>query len=213
MAWHCRRAEPDELASGDLDQIRVIYEASFSPSLKEPFPALIEPVMHGQAALYLASAHHRVGGFAVAVPLGIAGVNYLAYLAVAPKQRGKSIGSSLFRCVVNEAYRRTGARELLWEVERPDVAAGTDDINRRRIVFYERQGAVLLDCVSDFRMPDLAGPGSVPGMLMWTSVVDRPPLQAVEIEAYVIALYSDIYGRDQDDALVRHVLRSIRVGT
>jgi GNAT superfamily N-acetyltransferase len=209
MEWHCQWVKPDDLEAGHLTQIEAIYQASFAPSLKEPFPSLIEPVMRGCTALYLASSDRRVGGFALATPLGIAKVNYMPYLAVDMALRGRGIGGALLRCVVQDAYWCTGATELLWEVERPDPGAGPHDPDRRRIAFYRRYGAVLLERVRDFQMPSLAGPGTVPGALMWTSVVDRDPLTPDEIEAYVVALFDLAYGRDRDDPLVAAVVRSI----
>ena len=209
MEWHCQWVKPGYLEAGHLTQIEAIYEASFAPSLKEPFPMLIEPVMRGSTALYLASSDHRVGGFALVTPLGIAKVNYMPYLAVDTALRGQGIGGALFRCVVEDAYRRTGETELLWEVERPHPGAGLHDLDRRRIAFYRRYGAVLLQRVKDFRMPSLAGPGTLPGALMWISVVDRDPLTPDEIEAYVIALYDVAYGRDRHGPLVASVVRSI----
>jgi GNAT superfamily N-acetyltransferase len=209
MEWHCQWVQPDDLEAGHLNQIEAIYEASFAPFLKEPFPMLIESVMRGCTALYLASSDRRVGGFALATPLGIAKVNYMPYLAVDTALRGGGIGGALLRCVLEDAYRRTGKTELLWEVERPDPCAGPHDPDRRRIDFYRRYGAVLLERVTDFQMPSLAGPGTVPGALMWASVVDRDPLTPDEVAAYVVTLFSLAYGRDRDDPLVAAVLRSI----
>jgi GNAT superfamily N-acetyltransferase len=212
MTWYYELVKAEKLEARELDRIKAIYEASFSPSLRESFPALMEPVMTGRAALYLASAKGRIGGFALASPLGMTGVNYLAYLAVDSDQRGQGIGGALFRLVLEDAYRLRGDTELLWEVERPPTGAGPKDLNLRRIAFYERLGAVLLDLVRDFRMPNLAGPGTVPAALMWTSVLGRPKPAADEIETYVVALFGFIYGRGQDDPLVAAVLNSIEGG-
>ncbi len=211
MTWQYQVAKPDDLRPDTLEQIGVIYETSFSPALRESYTALITPVMTGTATLYLASLNRTVGGFALTAPLSIPGVNYLSYFAVDPAQRGQGIGGVLFRFLLDDAYRRTGDTELLWEVERPEPGAGPDDPNRRRIAFYRRHGGVILDHVADFRMPNLAGPGTVPAALMWTSLVRPAPLTAAESEAYVVALFADVYGRDRDDALVMDVVRSIRV--
>lgn len=206
---HVFLVEPDNLCLRDLDQVQAIYEASFSPSLKVPFSELIGAIKERRHGLYLATTDHVICGFAHILPLGIPGVTYLSYLAVDSSQRQRGVGSVLFQYVLRDAYQRTGATEMLWEVERPRPSTGPDDPDRRRIAFYERNGGVLLDLVGDYRTPDFAGPGTLQEQLMWISVLDRGPLTHSELEAYVVALYRTSYDLGPDAPLVQAALRSI----
>jgi ribosomal protein S18 acetylase RimI-like enzyme len=71
-------------------------------------------------------------------------VAYLWYLAVAPNRRGAGAGSEIYRAVLERLPAAVEA--LLIEVEQPCLARGEQErrLAERRILFYERLGARLL---------------------------------------------------------------------
>ena len=215
MNWECRRLDAAELSPRMLAQIERIYVASFPPTEREPFDALVHDARRGRVALYGAVEEGVALGLGVTLALPIQGTAYLAYLAVDPSRRGAGVGGQLFHTILEAPAARHGITGLVWEVERPEVDAPPEDPKQRRIAFYQRHGGVLLDQVRDFQMPDLApGPpgresGTLPAALMWATTEARPPLTRVEVLALVAAVYRVGYGRDLADPLVRYVLSTV----
>jgi ribosomal protein S18 acetylase RimI-like enzyme len=69
-------------------------------------------------------------------------IAYLYYIATDPKVRGNGLGRTLYEAVMGEARAR-GCRFLFFEVEIPQ--SGDDGLPARRIDWYRRNGASLLD--------------------------------------------------------------------
>ncbi|MCU0521592.1 MAG: GNAT family N-acetyltransferase [Anaerolineae bacterium] len=215
MRCDCRRVEVAELDADTLAQIERIYIASFPPTEREPFDALVHDARRGRIALYRAVEEGVVQGFGVTLALPIQGTAYLAYLAVDSSRRGAGVGGQLFRSILESPATCHGITALVWEVERPEADAPPEDPKRRRITFYRRQGGVLLEQVRDFQMPNLApslpasASGTVPAMLMWATAGPRAALTRAETLAIVAAVYRVGYGRDLSDPLVRYVLSTV----
>jgi ribosomal protein S18 acetylase RimI-like enzyme len=77
------------------------------------------------------------------------GICFLYYLAVAPGTRSKGIGSALYRQIVERTLTNGDCTVLLFEVEDPAEMAKTSaeakELAERRIAFYQRNGARLLN--------------------------------------------------------------------
>jgi len=76
------------------------------------------------------------------------GLACLWYLAVVPERRSQGTGSCLYREIVRRASE-CGCRLLLFEVEIPEEGHSEEmsELARRRIGFYQRLGAGVLDGV------------------------------------------------------------------
>ena len=66
----------------------------------------------------------------------------LWYFATIPERRGNGLGAACYAEVIRRA-KEAGADFLVFEVEVPEDSADAD-ISRRRIEFYRRQGAKLM---------------------------------------------------------------------
>jgi ribosomal protein S18 acetylase RimI-like enzyme len=76
-------------------------------------------------------------------------VGFLMYLATRADLRGQGVGAEVYQQVVEELCPRRGSEILLFEVEKPEVMAAespqAEQLARRRIGWYQRQGARLLE--------------------------------------------------------------------
>ncbi|MCM0618999.1 hypothetical protein [Nocardioides bruguierae] len=127
------------------DRVRQIYEDAFPPELRAPFEDLLVdrllvavPVPEG--------ADHGADpvGLALVRDLGSTDWTFLRYLAIGP--RGGGHGSRLVAALA-ALLAAEGRRVLVWDVEDPDepgIGPEAVEEHRRRIVFYERAGGVLL---------------------------------------------------------------------
>lgn len=180
-----------------------IYEESFPPSEREDADHLLARIAAGGCLGLVAESEGEIVGLAVLGELPVAGVRYLEYLAVSAGRRGAGIGGRLLGRAT--ALGRIGT---VWEVE--PVASANDgerELRRRRVAFYERHGAVLVDAAPGYRAPAMDREGSLPYDLMWLPGPDGPPrLEGDLLRAVVRALLTSGYGRPEDDPLVSDVL-------
>lgn len=126
-----------------LDQVRRIYEDGFAEHLRAPFEDLFS-TEHGQRALVF--GEDRPTGLAVLRPLADTGWMFLRYFVVDTAQRGRGLGSQLWKTVTS-TLSAEGSTMLVFDVEDPDEADCSPqekEIRLRRIAFYERNGAILL---------------------------------------------------------------------
>jgi GNAT superfamily N-acetyltransferase len=132
------------------------------------------------------------------------GLTFIGYMAIRPDLKGRGYGSILFQKIINQPpvdAARFGGRPwgACFEVQRPeDVANETDRLAReRRIRFYQRHGAQLIDRV-EFVAPPLA-PGfppvpfylmfrpATPGPLILTQSQRRQIVESILIYDYGLA--------------------------
>src|SRR5215472_10926659 len=100
------------------------------------------------------------------------GVRFLEYLAVDADHRSRGVGGVLLDRLRAESSGDDpggpGGPGIVFEVEHPDHGPdGERDLRLRRIDFYRRHGAAVLEGVPCFRAPRLDGDGTLPYRLMW----------------------------------------------
>ncbi|NLG48880.1 MAG: GNAT family N-acetyltransferase [Chloroflexi bacterium] len=190
-----------------LNQMLAIYEASFPANQRADLSALDQGTEEDGPLLYVASEEGRVVAFALLDPLSCGRVYLLGYIAVAVEQRGQGVGGALLGHIRDDLRAREGAEGLLLEVEPPDEGPEQERATRRRRVhFYERQGARVICEAASYRMPNLAGEGSLPMLLMWLPVGKQEPPSGDQLRKCIIHIYTESYGRDEEDALLRSIL-------
>lgn len=185
-------------SKADVEQIRHIYEANFPASERKPFEAFGLGNAASSYRCLVARSVASPGGicaFALLLPLPQVSRVFLEYLAVGTQWQGQGIGQIVFRTASSFA----GEDGLVWEVEPPVP----DDLNHqanRRLRFYEKQGARLIEHSQGYAMPDYSSQGgnaltqSVPLRLM------QLPLEAQPDHAQTCALIRAIYDVAYSDA-------------
>jgi GNAT superfamily N-acetyltransferase len=163
-----------EITDPDSDLARQafeIYEASFPIEERDP----VERIAHAMRRKQEKNRHsEHISHFLAAVDAGRAiglvmysyykkeRLGFLFYMATDLDLRGQGLGSWMFKKTMQrleeDAHFLAGEPPLgmFWEVERPlDAADEAERILReRRIRFYQRNGAVLMDWI-DFTAPPL----------------------------------------------------------
>jgi len=134
---------------------------------------------------------------------------FLFYLATQPELRGHGLGAWLFRqtCdrLAGDALDLKGQPPLgmCWEVERPQDGQSPAEVElrKRRINFYRRIGAILLDELEFIAPPIDDGQPPVPYYLMYLPVapeaatVDKNLLKSV-IDSILLYGYNEEPGSD-----------------
>jgi GNAT superfamily N-acetyltransferase len=193
-----------------------LYETSFPIVERDPLVRLQQGIARhaegqepaGERAHYgVAIEAGRVAGLSFYGYYRPARLGYLAYLATQPETRGRGLGAWLFdqtlRGLAADARELGGPPPLglCWEVERPDDAEAPAArlLRERRIGFYRRQGAVLLDDVRFVAPPMDAGLPSLAFYLMFKQLPGEPVGIDRELKRAIIdatLLYG--YGLERD---------------
>jgi GNAT superfamily N-acetyltransferase len=141
-------------------------------------------------------------------------LGYLKFIAVRAELRGKRYGPVLLQDALRQ-LRIDGRRATGWpylglilEVERPEAAENEEvrALRERRIKFYQRNGAVLLENLN-YVAPSVApGQPSLPFHLMVLRAVPKYGMQRWLRPKAVTALLVEGYGEDPDSWFVHHAL-------
>jgi GNAT superfamily N-acetyltransferase len=163
--------ELSQCESEIINQALALYELSFPPAERDPAEGIAASIQRvkevdvrrGYVPHHFATLQDgQVTGISFYGYFCQARLGFLYYLAVDPAQRGQGLGGWLFRKTAAQLSADASAcqgeppRGLVWEVERPVDAETPDEhsLRQRRIAFYERQGAQLLEGL-DFLAPPL----------------------------------------------------------
>ena len=204
-------AHEHALDAASLERFRAIYLESFPPAERAPCEDLVKEIESGKCCLLTSRVRGVLHGFAVSMSLAGLDVHLLAYLAVERPYRNMGLGARLVRTLVDSLASQGGVPGLLIEVD-PEAAEDDRDLGMatRRVAFYKRLGAHVVVGAEGYRVPNLAGAGSLTMQLMWLPI--RSPEQKLEGEKLgrcVAALLVQGYGLQETDPLVQNVLQSL----
>jgi ribosomal protein S18 acetylase RimI-like enzyme len=191
-----------------------IYEASFPPSERDETAGLIASIEAGERLCFLARRDGVVVGLAVVFRLNGPSVAFLEYLAVAPNERSAGIGSSMLAHL--QTHLKTGGEDVvgvLFEVDPPAEADGAERaLRERRVGFYLRHGASVVECAPRYRAPNLIREDeTVNFTLIWLPVADEAPTELAGsfLQRCVEAVLTQSYALSRDDPLVREVVSEL----
>jgi GNAT superfamily N-acetyltransferase len=179
-----------------------IYEESFPPTEREDTGELLASVDGARRRCWLGWVDGVAVGLAVVFRLEGTPVEFLEYFAVERDRRSRGLGASMLARLRPEL---DGAEGVLFEVERPHDATGAErELRERRISFYLRNGATIVECAPNYRAPDLAdGAKTVPFTLMWLPLAAGAPVPTGSLlRRCVVAVLTQAYGLDPADPLV-----------
>ena len=191
-----------------LNQLRVIYLNSFPPSEREDFQTVIGSITDGSRRLFTVEEFGELLSFAVVVPLADTDVQYLEYIATAEQARSKGVGGVLLQFICTYLRSSGSVSGLLLEVQSEQAGPEQErPLRRRRIEFYKRHGASLVDAAPAYRAPNLDGEGTTPFRLMWIPIrSEAPSLSGAMLRQCIVSLYRQSYGRSAGDPLLQSVL-------
>jgi ribosomal protein S18 acetylase RimI-like enzyme len=204
-------AHEHALDATSLGRLYAIYLDSFPPAERAPFEGLVEEIESGRYRLLTVREGGTLRGFALSMSLSGLDVHLLAYLAVERPYRNRGLGARLLQTLIDSLGSQGNVSGLLIEVDPEEAEDGRDvSMALRRIQFYKRLGAHIVGGAPGYRVPNLAGEGSLAMQLMWLPI--RSPEQKLEGEKLgrcVAALLVQGYGLQETDPLVQNVLQSL----
>jgi GNAT superfamily N-acetyltransferase len=191
-----------------VEAARRIYVDGFPQRQREPFDALIESVRTGDELGWVQLDNDVPTGIAFARLLTSVDWLFLEYYAIDRSIRSRGYGTALWHSMLDA----TPVRRVILEVEEPEEVEEVEEpheqpIRERRIRFYERLGAQLIENV-EYVVPDLTGSGTEELRLMWFDE-SRPRLDRAELRRLLPALYCEGYELPRDHHLLAAALKSL----
>jgi GNAT superfamily N-acetyltransferase len=207
-----------------IQQALEIYAGAFPAEEREPPESLLAGIRQREAGFEPEEATFH---FQVAVEegqaAGIAIFNYypetrmgfIPYLAVHPARRNGGLGAQLYQHLVESIQQdgNSAALGVTFEVERPELAkdAAGAELRRRRIGFYQRNGARMVEPLYLIAPP--MGPG-LPEMayaIMFHPLLDASarPFERWEIVAVVRTVLEFSYHLPPDSPFIKRAVASI----
>lgn len=203
------RQAPD---AATIARINVIYEDSFPPAEREPIECLTHLEVVPKRLLFVVWDEQDILGFASVRRFNERSLLFLDYFAIAREARNSGIGGEALGLLALQLCRFRAAKALIWEVESPADAAGeARHLRERRIAFYLRNGARLVEEGGVYRMPDISGrTESIPMRLMWLPLRPGNALPHGEnLPRLFELIYWNVYGRTRRDPLLRALIRQL----
>ncbi|MGW6280052.1 GNAT family N-acetyltransferase [Kribbella sp. NPDC055071] len=188
-----------------VEAARRIYVDGFPQRQREPFDELLAAVRSGDELGWVQLDNDVPTGIAFARLLTSVDWLFLEYYAIDRSIRSRGYGTALWHSMLDAAP----VRRVILEVEEPDEAGDSEEriIRQRRIAFYERLGAELVENV-EYVVPDLTGSGTEELRLMWLDPA-RPKLDRSELRRLLPALYCEGYELPRDHHLLAAALKSL----
>lgn len=203
------RQSPD---AQTIARINTIYEDSFPPSEREPIECLTHLEVETKRLLFVVQDKNDILGFASVRRFNDRSLLFLDYFAIAREVRNAGIGGAVLRLIAAALRRFRAARALIWEVQSPADASGeAQRLRERRIAFYLRNGARLVEEGGVYRMPDIFGrTESIPMRLMWLPLRPGNALPHGEnIPRLFELIYWNVYTRSRRDPLLRALIQQL----
>jgi GNAT superfamily N-acetyltransferase len=212
MVGDIRVTEQTRLASKSRDQLRAIYLDSFPPHERAEFTLLVDSIAASERWLFTATRGDDLFGFAIIVPHIASDVHLLEYLAVARQARSAGIGGVLLKHSVDAARANGSIAGILLEVEHDDDGdADERALRARRIAFYERNGARLIEGVPNYRVPLIGRAGMMRMKLLWLAIdANAQPPRGDKLRECAVGILERSYGVSAEDALVLEVMEGIK---
>lgn len=206
-----RVTQASQIALEHFEPLRAIYLDSFPPYERADFSFLVESIATGTRWLYTASRGDALLGFAIIVPHIARDIHLLEYLAVARVARNQGIGAALLGGLVNAIRHSPFAIGLILEVESDDEGdADERALRARRIAFYQRNGARVIDDARDYRVPLADRPGTMRMKLLWLPLVASTAAPRGEnLRECVTGILAKSYGMNAEDALAQELVAGI----
>ena len=203
--------QPSQQSSKHTGQLRAIYFDSFPPHVRVDFAYLLASIAQGGRWLFAATRDDDLLGMAIVVPHVASDFHLLEYLAVARDTRSAGIGSMLLQHIVARMRAQGDGAGMFIEVESDDEGDPVEkSLRARRIGFYKRHGARMVECAPDYRAPLADSDGTMRMKLLWLAINENAPVpHGAKLRECLRGILVTSYQLDPASPLIQAVLEDL----
>ena len=183
-----------------------IYIQSFPANERQPLSVIEQRVKDGLSLMFTAELDNKTLAFGLLWPFQNSQFILLDYLAVAPGYRQSNLGSALFRYMAKLVNDQ--GKTLVIETEHPAYGDNREE-RQKRLAFYFKNGCYLLKDVP-YILPPLDGSTPTEMCIMVHPPHGRHNFTLEEIKDLIIRLYKELYGRDENDAILQNFIHKLQ---
>jgi hypothetical protein len=190
--------ETIDVTSKEFEEALNIYIEAIPSAERQSIDTIRQRISEGKERLFVGLSDGEVALMVLLYPLEGSQFVLLDYMAVKPKYRKHGLGSEFLKNI----NKITGLKNKLYLMEVEDPKTGPDqETKQRRVYFYRKNGAKILKHVS-YVLPALQG-NTPTDMVLLVMAQNRPVwLSGDAIKAVIRQIYSELYHRDESDALL-----------
>ncbi len=182
-------------AAGDarmFNEIFDIYTAAIPPSEQKNRTELMRMSRQANYVFHVAKGDNGVLAFGIVYGTKAQDISLLEYFATSPAFRNRGIGG----CLLDHIFSAHARHPVLIEVEAPPLIPSADNLEARRIAFYRRHGARVVD---GFRyILPLKTNGTPPPMtIMIGAAEDLTSVSPETLRLWLGDVYENVYGVDR----------------
>lgn len=201
-----------------------IYEYSFPKEQREPINHLRDELSASASkARSGKSGQYALGGlvdgelvvFSIFYYDVAHKLSFLSYFAVSQDSKGQGYGSWMFQELLQYLKKTPfkNAKGLCWEVERPQEANISEIriIRKKRIAFYEKNGAILLSKIDYIAPPITKKLSSIKYHLMYMSLWEEPGDLSFQSQKSILEfIFFEVYGVKANNPYYQQSLTSLQ---
>jgi ribosomal protein S18 acetylase RimI-like enzyme len=198
------RKEIEDFDSFEFKQSLDIYKSSFPQNETRPIEKVVQMLKNDENYhLFTYLNDKAVVGISLMYIFRSLNIGFLDYIAIKPNYQRRGIGKELFEFTF-EKFRSdvSNGIGLLIEVQKENVHDLEErNLREKRIRFYMRLGAKIMDRVNYILPPIQPGFGSEEMYLMIRPLGEIHYLPKESVLQYIEAIYSTIYQYEDKDLL------------
>lgn len=175
----------DATDAGEVEQFLALYREAIPVRERKPDEKILSELQRPDHRAEVMLHQDSVVGLLF---LYSGAVCVLEYMATAPWVRGGGVGTELYQ----RARALAASRPLLIEVESDEEVCVDQALRKRRIGFYRRQGARVVEGL-DYLLP-LPGDGPPPRLKLLIDNLRVPEVDRERLIGWLRETYSGVYG-------------------
>lgn len=181
-----------------FDALFSIYRDALPVSEQKPLQHLSDMVARDDYLFLTLQSQQQVLGFAIAYVSKQSPFYLLEYMAIASSQRSRGYGATLYQALKAQVNSLSGGpRTAVIEVDSPDEASLDHHQRRRRVDFYRRCGASVVEGV-DYLLPLETGE-TPPAMWLMLDVSGSQPVHANVLCDWLTDIFDKVYRQPGND--------------
>lgn len=195
-------------SSDDFEKFFQIYHQSIDPREQKTKNEIQKLVERSDYRILLLKKSKKVIGFSIVYLSQAYKIGLLEYMAIEESMRSLGLGGSLLQKTFQGMKADGDYRFGVIEVDTPSAENNREDIKRRRVEFYRRQGCLVIDELK-YILP-LPGVGEPPKMNLMIYPLDQHDVISRKmLWNWLQEIYNKVYSCSPQDGRISQMMNVV----